>query len=148
MNYSPILIVAGEPNSIFLEIFFKAMKKSINKNPLILIASHKLVKLQMKKLNFKKKIKLLNYKKIDNYYFDNNSINLINVNLKVSRAFEKISGKKIPFNLKKRRAGDVDASYTDNRYALKILDWQSEHDITKMCEDTWRWQCQNPNGYI
>ena len=93
MNYSPILIVAGEPNSIFLEIFFKAMKKSINKNPLILIASHKLVKLQMKKLNFKKKIKLLNYKKIDNYYFDNNSINLINVNLKVSRAFEKISTK-------------------------------------------------------
>ena len=93
MNYKPILIVAGEPNSIFLEIFFKAMKKSINKNPLILIASHKLVKLQMKKLNFKKKIKLLNYKKIDNYYFDNNSINLINVNLKVSRAFEKISTK-------------------------------------------------------
>ena len=36
----------------------------------------------------------------------------------------------------------------DVRYALKILDWQSEHDITKMCEDTWRWQCQNPNGYI
>ena len=66
----------------------------------------------------------------------------------VIRAFEKISGKKIPFNLKKRRAGDVDASYTDNRYALKILDWQSEYDITKMCEDTWRWQCQNPNGYI
>ena len=60
MNFKPILLVAGEPNSIFLEIFFKSIKKSINKNPLILIASHKLVKLQMKKLNFKKKIKLLN----------------------------------------------------------------------------------------
>jgi UDP-glucose 4-epimerase len=66
----------------------------------------------------------------------------------VLRVFENVSGKKIPFYLKERRAGDADASYTDNGYALKILDWQSEHDITKMCEDTWRWQCQNPNGYI
>ena len=66
----------------------------------------------------------------------------------VLRVFENVSGKKIPFYLKERRAGDADASYTDNGYALKILDWQSEHDIIKMCEDTWRWQCQNPNGYI
>ena len=58
MNYNPILIVSGEPNSIFLEIFFKSFKKNI-KSPLILITSYRLLKLQMKKLNFKKK----------NYYF-------------------------------------------------------------------------------
>ena len=59
MNYSPILIVAGEPNSIFLEIFFKVMKKNKILSPLILITSHRLLRMQMKKLKFKKKIKLL-----------------------------------------------------------------------------------------
>ena len=53
MSTKPILIVAGEPNSIFLEIFFKAMKLK-TKNPLILIASHKLLLMQMKKLKLKK----------------------------------------------------------------------------------------------
>ena len=52
-NY--ILIVAGEPNSIFLEIFFKSMDKIKIKKPLILIASLKLLKLQMKKFGYKKK---------------------------------------------------------------------------------------------
>ena len=54
MNYKPILLVAGEPNSIFLEIFFKAIKIKKFKSPLILIASHNLLKLQMKKLRIKK----------------------------------------------------------------------------------------------
>ena len=54
MKYKPILIVAGEPNSIFLEIFFKSLKKKI-KSPLILVASFNLVKLQMQKLKIKKK---------------------------------------------------------------------------------------------
>ena len=56
MNYKPILIVAGEPNSIFLEIFFKSLKLKKFKSPLILIASLKLLKLQMKKLTVKKKL--------------------------------------------------------------------------------------------
>jgi 4-hydroxythreonine-4-phosphate dehydrogenase len=59
MSYSPILIVAGEPNSIFLEIFFKILKKNKILSPLILITSSKLLEMQMKKLKFKKKIKLL-----------------------------------------------------------------------------------------
>ena len=55
MNYkNSILIVSGEPNSVFLELFFKAHKKKI-KSPIILISSEKLLKLQMNKLNFKKK---------------------------------------------------------------------------------------------
>ena len=91
-KYKPIIIVAGEPNSIFLEIFFKTQKKKI-KSPLILIASHKLLKLQMKKLNYKKKINLLNYKKLSNYKLTNKSINLIDVKYNVSKAFEKISKK-------------------------------------------------------
>ena len=74
-----ILIIAGEPNSVFLEIFLKSIKKVNFKSPLILIASHKLLKLQMKKLNFKIKIKVLNYKKLKDYTLDNKCINLINI---------------------------------------------------------------------
>ena len=60
MNYSPILIVAGEPNSIFLEIFFKVISKNKIKSPIILITSKKILTMQMNKLNFQKKIKILN----------------------------------------------------------------------------------------
>ena len=55
MNYRPIIIVAGEPNSIFFEIFFKALKTKKFKSPIILIASLSLLKLQMNKLGLKKK---------------------------------------------------------------------------------------------
>ena len=90
MNYSPILIVAGEPNSIFLEIFFKVMKKNKILSPLILITSSKLLRMQMKKLKFKKKIKLLDPLLLDEYKLDNRSINLINVEYNPSKAFEDI----------------------------------------------------------
>ena len=59
MNYSPILIVGGEPNSIFLEIFFKTLKFKKIKSPVILITSEEILKKQMKKLNFKKKLNYL-----------------------------------------------------------------------------------------
>ena len=88
MNYSPILIVSGEPNSIFLEIFFKSLKFKI-KSPIILISSERLIKLQMKKLKFNKKIKLLNPKKISEYKLNNKSINLINIEYYPTKAFEK-----------------------------------------------------------
>ena len=55
MNYRPIIIVAGEPNSIFFEIFFKALKTKRFKSPIILVASLSLLKLQMNKLGLKKK---------------------------------------------------------------------------------------------
>ena len=93
MNFSPIIVVAGEPNSIFLEIFFKTLNLKNIKSPLLLIASSQLLNLQMKKLNFKKKIKLIDLKNIDKYNLDNRSINLINVEYKASNAFEKISNK-------------------------------------------------------
>mgnify|MGYP001262914445 CR=1 FL=1 len=97
MNYSPILIVGGEPNSIFLEIFFKTLKYRNIKSPLILISSEKILKKQMNKLNFKKKIKLLNYTNFQNEKLDNKSINLINIEYNQKKAFEKISNKSNKF---------------------------------------------------
>ena len=55
MSYKPIILVAGEPNSIFFEILFKILKKKKIKSPLVIIASHRILSLQMEKLNFKKK---------------------------------------------------------------------------------------------
>ena len=54
MIYKPVIIVAGEPNSIFFEIFFKALSSKKFKSPIVLIASLKIIQLQMKKLNIKK----------------------------------------------------------------------------------------------
>ena len=93
MKYKPIILIAGEPNSIFFEILFKVFKTKRFKSPLILIASYKILSLQMKKLNFKKKIKFLSLKEIKNYKLNNNLINLINVDYNQKKAFEKISNK-------------------------------------------------------
>tara|TARA_B100001093_G_C26857887_1_gene1028336 strand:+ start:7073 stop:8035 length:963 start_codon:yes stop_codon:yes gene_type:complete len=91
MKFDPILIVAGEPNSIFSEILFKSLKKIKIKKPLILISSYNLLKLQMRKLNYKKKIRIIEYEKITKYKLDNNSINLIDVEYHSKKVFEKIS---------------------------------------------------------
>lgn len=93
MSYSPILIVSGEPNSVFLELFFKVLKKDKIKSPIILISSKKLLTLQMQKLEFKKKIKLLQVSKLKSYKLDNKTINLIDVKYNPGKAFEKISKK-------------------------------------------------------
>ena len=93
MNYNPILIVTGEPNSVFLEIFFKVQKKYKITNPIILISSNKLLVMQMKKLKFNKKIKLLDHLKLNKYKLDNKTINLINIDYHPSHAFERISNK-------------------------------------------------------
>ena len=77
MNYSPILIVNGEPNSVFSEIFFKTLKSQKIKSPLILISSKKILVKQMLKLKFKKKIKLINKKNFHHQKLDNKTINLI-----------------------------------------------------------------------
>ena len=93
MKNKPILIVAGEPNSIFLEIFFKTIKFRKFKNPIILICSKKLLKLQMTKLKFKKKIKLITQSNLSLETLDNKFINLINIDYSQTSAFEKISNK-------------------------------------------------------
>ena len=61
MIYKPIIIVAGEPNSIFFEIFFKSLNHRKFKSPIILIASKNLIKLQMKKLKIRKQIRSIDF---------------------------------------------------------------------------------------
>ena len=97
MSYKPILIVHGEPNSIFLEIFFKSLKFKKFKSPLILICSVKILRYQMKKFKFKKKIKLINPNYIYKEKLDNNSINLIDIHYNNNLAFHKISSESNPY---------------------------------------------------
>ena len=82
MSYKPILIVAGEPNSIFLEIFFKSLRFKRFKSPIIIICSKRLLKNHMKKFRFKKKIKLINLNDLQKEKFNNDTLNLIDVDLK------------------------------------------------------------------
>ena len=93
MGKEPIIIVGGEPNSVFLEIFFKSLKTNTYKSPLIIIISKKLLQTQMKKLGFNFKINDID-KKLKNFSKLNNSkINLINVDYKFSKCFDKITSK-------------------------------------------------------
>ena len=90
MNYKPIIVLAGEPNSVFSEIFFKSMKKKI-KSPIILIASKKLIISQMNELGFK-----IELNEIDITSCLQNrlkSINILNVDYKFKKPFENISYK-------------------------------------------------------
>ena len=89
MKSKIILVVNGEPNSIFSEIFIKSLKKIKLKTPIIYIYSEKLLKIQMKKLKINKKIKLINLSQIKSYKLDNNSINLINIDYSQKKAFFK-----------------------------------------------------------
>jgi len=93
MKNKPILLVAGEPNSVFLEILFKIFKNKKFKSPLILVCSKQILESQMKYFNYKFKIKILDKNKISSYNLDNNSLNVINVNYKQKKTFEKISTK-------------------------------------------------------
>jgi UDP-glucose 4-epimerase len=67
--------------------------------------------------------------------------------LDMVKAFEKASGQEVPYRIAPRRAGDIATCYADPSYAKKILDWEAKRNIKEMCEDSWRWQSANPNGY-
>ncbi len=84
MKNNPIIVVNGEPNSVFLEIFFKAIKYKNYKSPLILVSSLKLLKSHMKNLNFTGKINLISSKSLDVERYKSNSINLIDIKLNQS----------------------------------------------------------------
>ena len=96
MKSKPILIVAGEPKSIFFEIFFKSIKRKKIKSPLILICCKNILIKEMKYFSFKKKINLLNHNKLKNAKINNDKINLIDIPCKT---FSKKSSKN--YNLKK-----------------------------------------------
>lgn len=86
--------------------------------------------------------------------FDNCGLQIYNLGtgtgysvLDVIHNFEKASGVKIPFVFKPRRPGDVAVTYSSAKKAEEELGWKAKYDILRMCEDSWRWQKQNPNGY-
>ena len=93
MNYKPIIIVAGEPNSIFLEIFFKCIQKNNYKSPLIIIVCKKLLIKQMKHLGFKFKINQINLDNVSFKELNNKKINIIDIDYNFKYIFEKISKK-------------------------------------------------------
>jgi len=68
--------------------------------------------------------------------------------LEIIKSFEQITDKKIKYKFVPRRAGDVAENYADPSLALKELGWCTEKSLHDMVSDTWRWQTQNPQGYI
>lgn len=89
-----------------------------------------------------------------NYIFTNPGLDVINLGtgqgysvLDMVKAFSKACGKEIPYEIKPRREGDIAMCYADPSKAAKVLGWKAERGLDEMCEDTWRWQSQNPNGY-
>lgn len=68
--------------------------------------------------------------------------------LELVKAFEKASGVTVPYRIVGRRAGDPAKVYADATKAKKVLGWQAEYGINRMCADNWRWQHNNPNGYV
>ena len=67
--------------------------------------------------------------------------------LDMVHAFEKASGKKVPYKIAPRRPGDIAKCYADPSYAKEVLGWEATRGVDEMCEDTWRWQSNNPDGY-
>ncbi len=67
--------------------------------------------------------------------------------LDMVRAFEQASGRPVPYRVAPRRPGDVAACYADPALAASALGWKAERGLVAMCEDAWRWQSRNPDGY-
>lgn len=67
--------------------------------------------------------------------------------LELIKSFEKVSGRKINYQMVGRRPGDIAQFYADSQLAKKLLDWTVDYDVDRMCEDSWRWQLKNPNGF-
>ncbi|MBD1137476.1 4-hydroxythreonine-4-phosphate dehydrogenase PdxA [Pelagibacterales bacterium SAG-MED43] len=109
MKTKPIILIAGEPNSIFFEIFFKAIKLKSYRSPLILICCKKILLQQMKKNKLKKKLNVLELNKLRKYNFDNNDLNLIDIKCK---------------KLKKSFTTKLTNQYLENSFklALKLMD--------------------------
>ncbi|HHD74514.1 MAG TPA: NAD-dependent epimerase/dehydratase family protein, partial [Nitratifractor sp.] len=90
-------------------------------------------------------------------YLQNPKVNPLIVNLgtgkgysvlEMVQAFSKACGREIPYKIAPRRPGDIAECYADPSYAKEQLGWQAKLTINDMCQDSWRWQSQNPNGYL
>jgi UDP-glucose 4-epimerase len=67
--------------------------------------------------------------------------------LEVVAAYAQASGREVPYDIRPRRPGDVAACYADPALAHELLGWRARHGLARMCEDSWRWQSMNPQGY-
>jgi UDP-glucose 4-epimerase len=67
--------------------------------------------------------------------------------LEVVRAFEAASGRKVPYEIVQRRPGDVASCFASTQAAERLLGWRAQYGMERMCEDHWRWQSMNPNGF-
>lgn len=92
-----------------------------------------------------KALKLINEKKEIRIY--NLSTGIGNSVLDVIHSFEKACGKKLPYKIVARRAGDISTAYGNPTKAKKELDWEAKFDLDRMCADNWHWQSKHPNGY-
>ena len=68
--------------------------------------------------------------------------------LEVVHAFEAASGQQVPYEIVPRRAGDIASSYADVSKARDVLGWEAQKGLAEMCADSWRWQSNNPDGYM
>ncbi len=67
--------------------------------------------------------------------------------LDIVKAFERASGRRVPYEIVARRPGDIAQAYADPSLAQRLLGWRAERDLDRMCTDAWRWQSGNPEGY-
>ncbi|MGP8154243.1 MAG: hypothetical protein ACLQBQ_08915 [Smithella sp.] len=67
--------------------------------------------------------------------------------MEMLRAFNEVTGKKIPYRITNRLPGDIAVCYADPSLAQKLLKWKAKRSLMDMCADTWRWQFRNPQGY-
>ncbi len=67
--------------------------------------------------------------------------------LELIHTFRNVSGQEIPYKFAPRRSGDIASCYADASLAARVLGWNAKHSLTDMCQDAWRWQKNNPNGY-
>lgn len=88
------------------------------------------------------------------YLFTHNELLTVNLGtgvgysvLDVVKAFSAASGCKIPYVIRPRREGDIAVCFADPTRAKELIGWSTQFDLNKMCQDSWRWQQMNPNGY-
>ena len=67
--------------------------------------------------------------------------------IQMIEAFENACQREIPYKIEPPRAGDIDTCYADSSKAGEVLGWKAQYGVAEMCEDSWRWQSANPNGY-
>lgn len=89
------------------------------------------------------------------YVLENKGIEAVNLGtgtgysvLDVVKAFESATDQSVPYKITPRRPGDIATCYADPDKAMQLFGWKTEKDIEEMCRDSWKWQSENPNGYV